>query len=261
MKKQLLGVTLALLTFAGAATAQTIISGQFSAFSDHNLGAASYAGVVSANNYNLIGNYTDGSNDGNSANDSVLYSRSLTGLKDSNGNTTGVSVSLSGLTASYTAAKTGFTDSNNNRLLSSVYFDRKAGAGTAATMSLTGLNASDTYDLYVYVNSPEFAPAASGSISLGSTTYAITTDQTDTVLTQITGSNAVGNYVEFTGLTGATEEDVLISQLTSSDNFVGFTGFQLVDLGATPEPSTIGLIAVGVIGLAFQLGRKRRMLA
>lgn len=131
-------------------------------------------------------------------------------------------------------------------------------ASLTPTLTLSNLNANDSYTLIAYVGSPNWMAGINLSISMNSTTYYLTTDNgTLSGFTQSTSTDSsvspMADYVEFTGLTGSDIETLTINGVGG-----GLDGFQLIDTGAVPEPTTLGLIAAGVMGLAVQLGRKRR---
>lgn len=222
---------------------QVIVSMQVNTFPDHNLLATDVAGVIPAANYNIAGPGTGYTQDSPAA-----ATLSGSNLLTSTGATSNI-----GFTLNYDAGSGAGNNANTpyNKLMNNMLISKQSGA---LTLGITGLSASDTYDLIVYINSPFFASGSTATITLnGGSALSVTTNNALTSFTQITGANAVGNYVEYDGLTGATAENLSITQ-----GFAGITGFQVVD---TPEPATIGLIAAGVMGLAVQLGRKRRLLA
>lgn len=253
MKKDLAvaAIALGISAFATQAQAQMIVSDQLGpVYSNHALAATALAGAVSADNWN-IGTYTSG----DAANGSTLLTYSQSGLVDSNDNSTGISFTVTGFTAYYQGNSAMST--NNAYLLYPVFFDRKGAAGSSATLTVSGLNSTDTYDLYVYVNQAAYdanTTHESATVSLeGGPSYAVAADPTLTAFTPLSATNSDGNYVEFTNLTGSTLQAVNITQ---SD--VGFSGFQLVDLGAIPEPSTWGLFFGGLGALVAGQSLRRR---
>jgi hypothetical protein len=102
--------------------------------------------------------------------------------------------------------------------------------GAQQTLVITGLNATHTYSLYLYVTSPWWQNNGSnpGSVSLGGTTYYIETSNTLGAWTRATstspGAPSVGNYVEYANLTGATSQTI-----TLTGSYVGLAGFQVLD--------------------------------
>lgn len=135
---------------------------------------------------------------------------------------------------------------------------------SSASISLSGIP-YNAYDLFFYIF-PETTSttARGGHITIGSTTYyvnggnganAVSMPGTDgsgyvlsTATTLLASQSTPGNYVKFTGLTGSSQTVSLVS-----DNFGDNTprlkvgGFQLV---AVPEPSTLAMLGMGVLGLA-----------
>jgi hypothetical protein len=130
----------------------------------------------------------------------------------------------------------------------------------SSTLTLAGLNPLDTYNLYAYVGGTFYAGSQTVAITNGSTTYDLKTDTGSlTGLTQSTatsaGSAGVADYVEFTGLTGSAIQTI---SLTGGD-YTGLSGFQIQDLGAaaTPEPSAIWLLSLGLLSVGFFVRRNR----
>lgn len=134
------------------------------------------------------------------------------------------------------------------------------------TLSLTGLNAGDTYSLIFYSMS-NTQSLVQGTLTLGSTSssyYMVNTSPSTTTYTQglatTSGAATSGNYFEFDNITGVSSLDFSLANIGGA--FADMPGFQLIDTTAgTPEPSTVALFAMAITGLAIQLGRKRRALA
>ena len=122
------------------------------------------------------------------------------------------------------------------------------------TLALTGLNAGDNYNLIAYIASAWYYGADKMSATLGSTTYYLTTDGSNslTTWTPSTSTNPsvspTADYVEFSGISGATLNSEVLSV---SGIGGGLGGFQLQDTGSSniPEPATLGLMAVAGAGL------------
>jgi hypothetical protein len=131
------------------------------------------------------------------------------------------------------------------------------------TLSLGGLNPLDTYDVYAYVSSLNFAGSESATVTLGGTTYYLNTDGgTLTGLTPSTNNTGTdiptADYVEFANISGAS---LLTDTLTETGTYTGLSGFQVVDLGsgtAAPEPSTWAMV-LGGLGLLVWRVRARRV--
>ena len=200
-------------------------------------------------------------------NSSVPYfTASTTGisnLMDSTGATTTVSETKTA-EAYYgpNGATTGFASAGDNTLFSGGPFTGYTAATNPSALDLTGLNASLTYNLFVYVRNAQPADGASltATDSLDSQTYTIgsTIGDEGTGYVIASGGTAVGNYFEFTGLTGSSSLEV---DLASPGN-AGFTldGFQLQVAGgsvSTPEPSAIWLLSLGLLSVGFFVRRNR----
>lgn len=149
----------------------------------------------------------------------------------------------------------------NNGYLSNAG-DYSASAAQPVTLSLSGLNPTDSYDLIAYVSSEWWMGAVSTSVNLGSTSYYLTTDASS-ALTTFTASTStvstvspVADYVEFDGILGSTLNS---ESLTVAGAETGLGAFQLIDMGPSiPEPATVWSFALGLLGLvAFQSRRNR----
>ena len=236
---------------AVASQASVVVSNYYGLYGDHTV--TGLAGAVPAGNFNE-GNGFPG-NDSDSQTDKLV---TQTGLQDADGNTTAVGATLS-YDARFQSNVTISGSSSNSNLLFGAYFTRRDNDTptplTGTVLTLSGLNASDSYDLYVYTPSPSYGSGQSATISVGATSFNITSDNALTTLTQITAANSDGNYVVFSGLTGASSQVV-----NESIGFVGISGFQLVDNGPvqTPEPATFGMLGLGVAAMAKR--RRRRIL-
>ena len=149
---------------------------------------------------------------------------------------------------------------------------------TAGTFTMSGLTYSN-YDVYVYVYNDSANPGRGGSISIGSTTYWIATGaaagnptssgtgyviSTDTA--EVGGGssalrNTVGNYVEFTGLSGSSfTASYLASGVVNGGARLKIAGFQVVDTTAIPEPPVLGLVLAGALALLLVKRNKASML-
>jgi len=131
------------------------------------------------------------------------------------------------------------------------------------TLTLGGLNSTDTYDLYVYLESYA-AGTGVDSVSLGSATYYYLNNSGPLSLVQTTATSSAdaidANYAVFSGISGAALESgtVTVANVSGFDGHVGVSGFQVVDTGAVPEPSTTWLVALGLFGLVAFRTRSRR---
>ena len=283
MKKllSLSAVAVAALAFAGAANAQTITSVSL----NDSYAAPIFGGV---NGYTgTPDNYTAGVqfvDDWNSFNSQIIGgTRSavpivLTAANGTLQTSTGA-VSTLGFSTTYTNVDN--TGASGNNLPGQHAFYLSSGpandlvlnggiqnGSTALPLTITGLSLTDTYNVYVYVTGLYFTSSSNIAVGDGLQTFNLgpTNNNGLTSFVQATsttsGANApAANYVEFTGVTNLAS---LAITLTNADGTVGhdtgaLTGFQVVDLGgaATPEPSAIWLLSLGLLSVGFFVRRNR----
>lgn len=111
-------------------------------------------------------------------------------------------------------------------------------------VTLSGLTVGDTYQVQVW-------SYYAGTTANDTTTL---TGTTPVALSPLTGQYAIGTFTA----SSTTETFEGVFSATGNDFINAIAVF---DTTATPEPSTIALFAVAVMGLILQLGRKRRVLA
>jgi hypothetical protein len=187
-------------------------------------------------------------------------SSTLSNLEDSTGATTAISETLTTDAGYHQGGPvTGFANPGDNDLFNhGPYCPAPEGV-----LTLTGLNASTLYDLYIYINDPN---GAAGTTAVGVTdsddsqAYFLKAISNTTMNAYVSGTGVAsdaagpGNYFELTNLTGN-------STLTATVNAPGgaaVDGFQLVPV-VVPEPATIWSAALGLIGLVgFQVRRSRK---
>ena len=151
----------------------------------------------------------------------------------------------------YTAHDTPLT-ANPNQILTNGYLDDTSTAGTT-TITFANLPFIGAYDVYLYYGSDE--NNRTGSATLGSTQifFATNTNPFDDVFTAATPANDGaaddGEYALFSGVTG-TGFTIDVARIS---NNVGVHGVQIV--GIIPEPTSVGLLSLGLLGL---LARRRR---
>jgi hypothetical protein len=229
MKKTIL--LAALLTSASlAANAQNVISWAY----DNGLAVSGTAGVVPAINWNLTG-------DAGAAN-----------LSYNNASLSGTTLSLAG---GFGAWGIGGGQQDPDSTYNSAIFDGYYNS-IGSTLSLGNISFA-TYDVYVYFSSD--ADGRTGTISDGTTTFSFSTDTRGKVdahgnfpfvQTTDTGLSHPGaDYAVFSNLTGASQTFTIAN---ASDG-MGFAGIQIV---AVPEPSTMALAGLSLLGLAIRRCRR-----
>ncbi|MGC4007468.1 MAG: PEP-CTERM sorting domain-containing protein [Pirellulales bacterium] len=169
----------------------------------------------------------------------------------------------SGLSATVTGANFystfGAPQANPNNQLLNSYAD--SSGGTNSVVTVTGLPATGTYDVYAYVTSDGGNRNGVVAITGSATQYFFNTFGSGVAnpgFVQATattvGAAVPSNYVLFSGVSG-TSFTLTASQIgvTGGGN-AGFSGFQIVTPNAVPEPSTfaaLGILSVlaGVVTL------------
>lgn len=188
----------------------------------------------------------------------------LTGLVDVAGNSTGVEATV---TASNWSQR-GTVLSDDPQMFRGVI-----DIFTTETIEVTGIS-YDQYDVYLYMHNDGADRA--GSFSIDGTTYYVrgglsnpdangdgyvlstdtTVDLTNPNSSDVDNSIDQGNYVRFTGLTGSNFTLVAGAVDTSSGaNRNKFSGFQIVNTTAVPEPTAVSLL--GLFGLSL-VGLRRK---
>jgi hypothetical protein len=222
------------VNFAGINADGTGSGGSGSQADDiRTLASSDLAGVVPAGNWNNVFGTT-----GN-----------LTGLQSDIGATT---AAISWISNGLWTARNTLAGSSPNEILTNGYIDDTQGTGIT-TITFTGLQFVGGYDVYVYYGSD--GNDRTGRATLGSTVinFATNTNPFDGTFTAATpeddGTADNGEYAFFSGVTGS-EFTVTVERVS---NNVGVHGIQIVGT-PVPEPTTVGLLSVGVLGL---LARRR----
>jgi hypothetical protein len=225
MKKTILLAAL-LISASLAAHAQNVISWAY----NNGLAVSGTAGVVPAINWNLTG-------DAGSA--SLGYDNAVA---------SGTTLTLAG---GFGAWGIGGGQQDPDGTYNSAIFDGYYNS-IGSTLSLGNISFS-TYDVYVYFSSD--ADGRTGTISDGTTTFSFSTDaraKVDAhgnfpfVQTSDTGlSHPSADYAVFSNLTGAAQTFTIAN---ASDG-MGFAGIQIV---AVPEPSTLALAGLSLLGFAMR---------
>ena len=221
------------------------------------------AGVISVNNWNVPTDFPA------QRTASWSYTSTLSNLLDSTGATTNIGYSLNfNMTDSSNAQETQYGGywPNVQWWLSGSLADVKlaqggavsysygTNSGTPTVLTITGLEPAQTYKVIAYVDGTFYADGSTAAVNLGSTTYYATT-ATNTLGTWTKANSTdslnptVGNYVEFTGLTGASSQTITVTGL-----YTGLSGFQVV---AVPEPTSLSLLGLGTIALMSRRFRRK----
>lgn len=146
-------------------------------------------------------------------------------------------------------------DATPDQILTNGYLDDNENAGLT-TITFANLPFIGPYDVYLYYGSNE--NNRTGSATLGSTTifFATNTSPFDGTFTAATpeddGAADDGEYALFSGVTGS-GFTVTVDRISDSlGQNVGVHGVQIVGI---PEPTSVGLLSLGLLGL---LARRRR---
>ncbi len=278
-------VSLGFIALASAAQAQTV-GVQFPGYYDNmygQLSPTSTAGVVPESNFNLAMPVLNGVqsqfftgvlsvSNANLVNSSDTPQ--LPVLLDNTGGATTASFSLTpldtvdgGNISSRSVQGSSLPGADGN-LTNQGFF-----GSDGLSLSLAGLNPTHNYDLIAYVNEPDYYGPYNVQVSLGSSSFFLTTTSNAAPVSTYIGSTTTtansntslayptANYVEFAGISGATLDSTALTVLGVSPNpynsaatvpTAGLTGFQIIDLGASvPEPSSWAMMlgGLGVLGL------------
>jgi hypothetical protein len=202
-------------------------------------------------------------------------------LLSNTGATTGVTFNLTGLSGGTISSRSPQGTSlpgADGQLTGSVFY-----SSTGLSLSMGGLIPTEAYDLIAYVNEPDYEGPLNVQATLNGSSFYLTTSAqgpaptyspsvTSYIQSTTTTANsnpalsyATANYVEFTGVSGAVLNADALSVVGVSQNpynsaatvpFAGLTGFQVIDVGAVPEPSTWAMMLGGLGMLAFCVRRK-----
>lgn len=230
----------------GGAGAATVISVNLQGANSTLLAPGDVTGAVPAGHWNNISEPEPGGYQ--------TYSGPPIGLNDSTGAVT--SVTLTSLFDGIDGLDGGPTSGTAQQVLFGGGLNNNWGS---AGFTITGLDAFSSYSVLVYYTAYAFGGARLGEFvssgNPGLTYYAAGISNYDSVFTLSastdSGAYAPGNYVQFSGLTAATESITY----QNSNNRVFMTGFQIV--GETvPEP---GVVTLAVAGLVFIASRARKI--
>ena len=231
------GLTLAALAALGLpalqpASAQAVINGQFDGPGTYTGGGAVAPTVTSGQTWNSV----------NLSLGSLLFSN----LMDSTGAATTVSLTNGAGISNYSYNQGGETLFNNYNYTYGTQTD---------SVTFSGLNTADTYNLYLY---------ASASNDGQGTTFTVGSQVLSTSGMTGTTFATPDNYVEFTGLSGATGQIAAAFTNNGKTVYGPVNGFQLVDVPTAPVPEASSFVGFGVLlslgGLAL-LARRRSVKA
>jgi len=183
-------------------------------------------------------------------NGSSTWSTGLTDLKDSYGNATVVDVARSGTSNGNGSVATSYT----NNLTSSYFYTTNT---NGMTVTISSLDNSKVYDLYLY-GCQDFSGQGNGTFPRGSTfVVGGVSKQTIGVDTNCAGGTFYlgSTHVVYNSVAPTAGSIVITIKPGAVDGIGFFNGFQLKEV---PEPSTIALLAAGLVGLAAYAWRKRK---
>ena len=175
-----------------------------------------------------------------------------TTLVDSEGNSTGVSVSASGLGQVYQylgySAETANVWSDHQELMNDWLIQYSEVDNSTVTIS--GLTANGSYNLVVYGHSHEGG---------GNTVFSIGGVEKTTSTVTTTGSHALTagyDYMTYNNVNADASGNIaILFHDAVGGNQGGFNGFQITSV---PEPSAMGLAACGLLSLLAYAWRKRK---
>lgn len=245
-------LSLGMLT-AGSLNAQTTLSISFNEDDNtpegaNGLASTDSAGVEAATNWNNINGELDSEGSG------------PFDLNDSTGTASGVEFTADGNWFDFAADDISGSGPNTTMFDWGANFD--ADGSPTPSISLTGLGASATYDVYLYLGLRGSQTSTNDDIiTANSTSF---TFDPDTLLSGFSGSftqidpgtSTAGNYVLFEGLTGDSLSITFDGGDSGASNPTILTGLQV---SVIPEPSTAALL-LGCAGFALLQRRRRRVL-
>jgi hypothetical protein len=148
---------------------------------------------------------------------------------------------------------------NGNFKLYNGYVDATGTSPTTVTLSgLSSAGVTGPYDVYVYFTGDAVGQNRSGNYTIGGTTeFALdNTGFTGTYVQATPGDGNNGNYIVFAGLTGDS-----FTLTANPVNFRSPVNAVQVFSESVPEPASLALACVGVLGFAGYVWKRRRTIA
>lgn len=188
-------------------------------------------------------------NAGDVWNDFSATSLSGVSLVNTSGVATGASLSMSEAgtySGAYTSDPTydAFTGTSVANLMQGYLFTATRGT---ITISLTGLGADQSYNLYVYTQGDNNSNGRSIVISAGG----VSQIANQTNLNSLVLDN---NYVSEQVTTNAAGDLSIVGTTLAGEGNIN--GFQLVSAANVPEPGSVALLGLGFAGLAYRRWRR-----
>ena len=229
-------LTLAVASLSYTASAATV---NIDFNSTQNGGGITYSGLAAAPDTAGAGALWNGFSNNTFGN---IPNLGGTNLLDSTGavTTVGITVGTHG---------GGYSGSGNALLNDYLYLE---GAATSSSFTLSGLSASDSYNVYIY--STGDVSGQGGAFSFGATTLTTSANPRD-------GTNFIlgNNYVVFSGVTPDGTGSATFNWVfngVSANSSTALNGIQIVSV-AVPEPSAASLL-IGSLGMGLLVRRRRK---
>jgi hypothetical protein len=147
-------------------------------------------------------------------------------------------------------ASPGTDDSNYNALLQ---YGRFSNETTPTTFSWGGMTPGDTYEIQLWVNDGR-------NSTVNQRTETITGgDSTSDALAYGSGSDGPGQYIIGTFVADSSGSETLTLTPGDASPSAQINLFQVRDISAVPEPSTLGLLASGAGAMIWGFRRKSRV--
>jgi hypothetical protein len=181
-----------------------------------------------------------------------------TGLLNSSGQTTGVSLSFANWTFQDNPSEVQYAyvppnpngNAANMSLLNDYLGIANPSSGSLPTMTISGLAANSPYTLYVYGSNG--GAGAGGTWSVNGSATQVTTGNGSVPFASFTRGN---DYTVFINVNSDAQGRLVLSGSPTDDPFVILNGFQLTPV---PEPSTYAMALAGLACGGYSLLRRRK---